>query len=123
MPYTQEDFHYVINTFGKQTVERMLNHRSEFEANQVRLRLDIRKRADKVRALGYTLSVSLGDTESIIVVRHRTLQGQFKLTGPESSFAVNEALLIRSGVMSDVIPLRLTDILLDRLNKPFVLQV
>lgn len=48
---------------------------------------------------------------------------KFKLTDLESSFAMNEALLIRSGIMSDVIPLRLTDILLDRLKKPFVLKV
>jgi len=101
----------------------MLRHRSEFEVNQVRLRLDIRKRADAVREQGYTMSVSLNDTESVIVVRHRTRHGKFVLTGPESSYAVNEALLIRTGMLSDVIPLRLTDILLDRLDKPFVLKV
>lgn len=123
MPYTQEDFRYVINTFGRQTVERMLKHRSEFEVKQVLLRLDIRKRADAVREQGYTMSVSIDDTESVIVVRHRSLPGQFVLTGPDSSFAINEALLMRSGLMWDVIPLRLTDILFDRLDKPFALKV
>lgn len=119
MLYKREDFDFVKDTFGQSHADLMMFHRRDEEIPKILHRIAIRKQADEFAARGYHITVIIDSHTSqakVTIIGPRPTDKKV-LDGSQTYLLVNDAIAIRDGEHSKVIPLRLADILFYYLPK------